>query len=317
MKALSDAALGRLQEIARVPDLAGTRYRITAVLGEGGMGTVYEADDTSLNRRVALKVLDLPDDAGELAARLLTEAQVLAQLEHPGVVPVHDVGQALDGRAFYVMKLVQGERLDRHVLRATALTERLRLFLRICEAMAFAHARGILHRDLKPPNVMVGPFGEVLVLDWGLAKVLDHAPGPSEATPMAVREGGTGSGAVLGTPGYMAPEQAAGRSACVDARADVFSLGAILAFLLRDAAHPAALRAVVSKAMAGTREARYPSAVTLAADIEAFLDGAPVSAYPEGLLRRALRLLRRHQVAVLLVLAYLAARALVLFFFHR
>src|SRR6266852_7009801 len=172
MKFLSDKALERLRENANTPDLAGTRYSLLERVARGGMGVVYAAQDEKLGRRVALKVLDVVDRKGELARRLIREAQVLAQLEHPGIVPVHDVGTLEDGRVFYTMKFVEGQRLDKHIEAVESVPDRLRLFLRICDAVAFAHARGVLHRDLKPANIMAGPFGEILVLDWGLAKIV-------------------------------------------------------------------------------------------------------------------------------------------------
>ena len=137
------------------------------------MGTVYRAHDEVLGRDVALKVINAVGPHVALAARLQQEAHVLARLEHPGIVPVHDAGTLGDGRAFYVMKLVRGASLPDHLAREPRLDERLRIFERICEPVAFAHAHGLVHRDLKPANVMVGSFGEVLVLDWGLAKALD------------------------------------------------------------------------------------------------------------------------------------------------
>jgi serine/threonine protein kinase len=231
---------------------------------------------------------------------LRREAQVLARLEHPGIVPVHEVGTLADGRVFYTMKLVRGERLDAALSRPVALAERLRMFLRIAEAVAFAHAQGILHRDLKPENVMVGAFGEVLVLDWGLAKVLDD--------PDAAPARRTGESAVLGTPGFMSPEQQAGASAAVDARTDVYSLGAMLRWLAGPEAAPP-LEAIARKATAFDLAARYPDVATLSADVAHFLDGAAVSAYSESLFRRALRIARRHRVAVGIVVAYMAGRA--------
>jgi eukaryotic-like serine/threonine-protein kinase len=316
MTRLDDAALARLRDALREPDLSGTRYRLLGRAGTGGMGTVYAALDTELGRRVALKILDVED--AEVEARLRREAEVLARLEHPGIVPVHDVGRLADGRAFYTMKLVQGERLDQYASRDRALPERLRVLLRVAEAVAFAHARGVLHRDLKPQNVMIGPFGEVLVLDWGLAKVLDDPrPGANGGPASKPRfPGDTGEGAVLGTPGFMAPEQQAGGSAAADARADVFSLGAVLQWLSGERA-PAPLRAIAHKAMAERPADRYPSVGALAADLERFLDGAAVSAYPEDLLRRAARIAARHRVAVGIVAAYLLGRGLILLFTHR
>ena len=162
------------------------------------------------------------------------------RLEHPGIVPVHDAGVLPDGRPYYTMKRVQGRRLDEHVANA-GISDRLRIFLRICDAVAFAHAHGVLHRDLKPSNVMVGPFGEVLVMDWGLSKLMaedgqrNRGPGnPARGVQRRrAREHRTGS--ILGTPGYMAPEQRSGEA--LDQRADVYSLGAILRFLLKWTRH--------------------------------------------------------------------------------
>jgi serine/threonine protein kinase len=265
------------------------------------MGTVYVVEDVELRRRVALKVVEVPDPGIE--TRLRREAQVLARLEHPGIVPVHDVGTLPDGRTYYTMKWVQGDRLDRCLSRPIALRDRLRLFLRIAEAVAFAHAHGVVHRDLKPENVMVGAFGEVLVLDWGLAKVLDDA---SELAPARRTE----ESAVLGTPGFMSPEQQAGGSARVDARADVYSLGALLQWLV-GADAPAALGAISRKSMAPRPDDRYPAVVALAADVARFLDGVAVSVHAEGTVVRLLRVAKRHRVAIGIVLAYLAGRALI------
>src|SRR5262250_2455404 len=171
MKYLSDRAINRLRDGAELPDLAGTRYRLLNQIARGGMGVVYAAQDETLERRVALKVLEVPGNESELAGRLVREARVLALLEHPGIVPVHDVGTLADGRVFYTMKFVEGRRLDQHLASVASIPDRLRIFLRICDSVAFAHARGVLHRDLKPANVMIGAFGEVLVMDWGLPKL--------------------------------------------------------------------------------------------------------------------------------------------------
>ncbi|HEY4769883.1 MAG TPA: serine/threonine-protein kinase [Myxococcales bacterium] len=307
MTRLDDEAVSRLRAVVREPDLSQTKYRLAGVAGTGGMGTVYVVEDTELKRRVALKVLDVPD-AG-IEARLRREAQVLARLEHPGIVPVHDAGALPDGRAFYTMKWVQGDRLDRRLSQPVPLAERLRLFLRVAEAVAFAHARGVLHRDLKPENVMVGAFGEILVLDWGLAKVLAEA---GDLVP-ARR---TGESAVLGTPGFMSPEQGGGESATVDARTDVYSLGAMLQWMAgKDSPRP--LQAISRKAMAARREDRYPDVLSLAADVARFLDGEAVSADAESVLRRVARVAKRHRVALGIVLAYLAGRALILLFTGR
>src|SRR5690242_17619500 len=174
MKWLGDGTVDRLQANMQVPDLTGTRYRPIRFLDSGGMAEIWLAEDTVLQRHVALKVLDANDSA-ELASRLLREAHILAALEHPGIVPIHDTGTLADGRVFCCMKYVQGLRLDDFLTRVPALADRLRLLLRIAEPVAFAHSRGIIHRDLKPENVMVGPFGEVLVMDWGLGKVFNES----------------------------------------------------------------------------------------------------------------------------------------------
>jgi len=316
---LSDAAVRRLQEAADAPDLSGTRYRLVRRVGRGGMGSVYLAEDTSLARRVALKVLDVDDARGDLAERLVREARILARLEHPGIVPVHDVGRLADGRVFYAMRFVEGERLDRHVAARPGLPERLRLFLRVCEAVAFAHSRGVLHRDLKPENVMVGPFGEVLVMDWGVAKLLrDSAVSAAAVEGSVAVEAGdrTGHGSILGTPGFMSPEQARGETDSLDARSDVWALGSVLRFLL-EGGGPQPLRAICAKAMEENPAERYPSALDLAAEVTRHLDGRRVEAYREGLLERARRLYARHRVAFWLVATYLLVRGALLVFLRR
>src|SRR5260370_22841552 len=158
MRFLSNGALERLRNGEETPDLAGTRYRLLDRIARGGMGVVYAAEDEKLQRRVALKVLDVPETDGDLANRLVREARVLAALEHPGIVPVHDVGTLADGRVFYSMKFVEGRRLDKYIKSVTSVPPRLRIFIRICDALAFAHARCVLRRDLKPANIMVAPF---------------------------------------------------------------------------------------------------------------------------------------------------------------
>lgn len=332
MKFINDKALERLRAGGDALDLTGTRYRLLEHVARGGMGVVYAAEDENLQRRVALKILDAMDAGGALGKRLMREARILAQLEHPGIVPVHDVGTLADGRVFYTMKFVEGKRLDKFISSVASLPDRLRLFLRICDSVAFAHARGVLHRDLKPANVMVGPFGEVLVMDWGLAKILkESAPESAESSSETVfrlpgRTGEddtqgsvvTGHGTVLGTPGYMSPEQASGDVEHIDARSDIFALGALLQFLAtsgepKNAGQlPRPLRAMCARAQQEQPAQRYAAVTELAADVSRYLDGLPVSAYRENFLERLGRFYRRYQVAILLIAAYLLMRALLL-----
>ena len=317
MKWLSDQALDRLRAAAEAPDLSGTGYVLLDKLGAGGMGGVFRVEHTALGRQVALKVMGIADSSGELSARLLREARIIAQLEHPGIVPVHDVGTLPDGRVFYTMKLVQGRQLDRQRDELGGVPERLRTFQKICDAVSFAHAHNVLHRDLKPQNIMVGPFGEVLVMDWGLAKLLDaDIPADERNAPRQPprfdenTSKDTAHGMVLGTPGYMAPEQARGDIEAVGPRADVYSLGAVLMFLLANSGRtPKALSAIAGKAMAEDTQQRYGSVRELSNDVARYLDGQPVSAYPESPVMRLWRWVVKNRAWILLVAAYLLMRA--------
>jgi serine/threonine protein kinase len=319
MSWLSDETLAHLQEVAEWPDLSTTKYDAVSVLGQGGMATVYLARDRELGREVALKVMRLPEPAAGIAERLRQEARILAQLEHPGLVPVHDVGTLPDGRVFYAMKRVRGRRLDEHLRDSRSLPERLRLFERICLTVAFAHAQGVIHRDLKPANVMVGPFGEVLVLDWGVAKLRDEGRGPA---PFSTGPTGpaTAHGAVVGTPGYMPPEQARGLP--VDARADVFALGRILESMLtgQDEADaggplrvPRPISSILAQALDPEPDRRYPGARELGDDIGRYLSGLRVLAHREGPLEVLGRLAAKYKTPLGLILAYVLMRAVLLF----
>lgn len=281
---IGERALAHLRAVVDRPIVEGTRYELGELLGRGGMGSVYRARDRELDRDVALKVLTLADGDAHLAARLREEARVLARLEHPGIVPVHDVGVLPDGRPYCAMKLVRGERLDELLARGAPAAERFRVFARIAEAVAFAHSLGVVHCDLKPGNVMLGPFGEVLVLDWGLATA-------------------SGGARRAGTPGFLAPEQAAGGA--VDARTDGWALGRLLAAL---GLPGRAIAAIAAKATAERPEERYPTVLELAADVARAERGEPVSALPEGPFAALLRLYRTHRTAVWLVAGYAVLR---------
>jgi serine/threonine protein kinase len=292
------------------------------------MGSVWLVEDTMLQRRVALKVLDLAVPADDLATRLLQEVRILARLEHPGIVPVHDAGTLLDGRAFYCMKYVEGQTLVQYIVNKS-LPDRLRLLERIAEPVDFAHSRGFIHRDLKPENVMIGTFGEVLVMDWGLAKVDVTGLKPEIAKllgPAHTLSQVTGQGSIFGTPGYMSPEQALGETE-VDHRTDIFSLGAILRFILTrsepgelpvaSGGVPRPLHAICEKAMAPDPNARYQSAEEMTSDVANYLNGEPVSAYSESLLERTGRIYTRHSTAVALVGVYLFMRLVFILWARR
>jgi serine/threonine protein kinase len=343
---VSDDAIRRLRVAARWPAFDGTRYTVVEEIGRGGMGTVYLAIDDDLQREVAIKVSNAVASPA-LAARLHTEARVLAQLEHPGIVPVHDVGQLADGRLFYVMKRVRGRTLLEHLGEVSDPGERLRIFERICEPVAFAHAHGIIHRDLKPENVMVGAFGEVLVVDWGVAKTLgagaadasreraaaaedpSDAPGSDRSGAGPPPRGQTEPGTVLGTRGFMSPEQASGAADAADERSDIYGLGAMLFTLLTGtlppegssvplAQHleqhrrvPRRLRAIGARALALDPGARYQTVAALAEDVARFRAGRAVDAYRETPLERTVRLVSVYRTPILLVLAYLIMRIVV------
>jgi serine/threonine protein kinase len=234
-------------------NLMAGRYELGQIIGEGGMGIVYRARDRALDREVAVKLVKpgVPASA-PVVARFVGEATVTGQLQHPGIPPVHELGTLADGQPFLAMKLVKGRTL-RELLRerpgpAAELGRYVAVFEQVCHAVGYAHAHRVIHRDLKPANIMVGAHGEVQVMDWGLAKVLGEQAGSVSAsedsdphatveqqTEIGAPEPGvstTRTGSVLGTPGYMPPEQAGGEVRKLDARSDVFGLGAILCEVL-------------------------------------------------------------------------------------
>ncbi|MCB9731256.1 MAG: protein kinase [Deltaproteobacteria bacterium] len=321
------------------------RYEARGPLGEGGMGRVGLAHDRRLLRLVARKV---PRRNASAAARLAQEAWITAQLDHPGIVSIYDAGRAPDGSLFYTMRLVRGRSLEEALAGAGDLAGRLGLlrhYLAACEAVAFAHRAGVVHRDLKPQNVMVGDYGETQVVDWGVARPVGDEEGAAGGWRDDILPGGhaaeTLAGDIVGTPGYMSPEQADPRRP-VDRRADVWSLGAILYRLLagappfaeRAAADivaalrrgddvawgaipaeaPRELVAIARHALARDPDARYADARALAHDVAAYLDGRLVSAHsytPGEHLRRFVRAFRLPLLVALVALAVLVAGAIV------
>jgi tetratricopeptide (TPR) repeat protein len=309
------------------------RYDVTIELGRGGLGRVVAARDRRLGRTVALK--ELLDRDADNRARFEREATVTARLQHPSIVPLYDVDSWPDGVPFYVMKVVTGRTLARLIADAATLDQRLALLpnvVAVCAAIAYAHREGIIHRDLKPANVLVGDFGETVVIDWGLAKDL-RAPAPDRAPPAAAADpDATVAGTVLGTPNYMAPEQA--RAEAVDERADVYALGAILYHLLagappyrersaeatvaavqdgpppplaeRQPGVPRDLITIVARAMARDPAAR-PTAEALADELRRFTTGQLVRSHVYSWPAMARRFVRRNRTAVLVAAVMLGA----------
>ncbi len=343
---------------------ASSRFRVLRSHARGGLGEVFVAEDLELEREVALKEIQ-PEHAHapSFRSRFIREAKITGGLEHPGIVPIYSLGAHTDGRPYYAMRFVNGvnlkeaierfhgsevtgpERNDRRV----EFRQLLRRFLDMCNAVAYAHSRGVLHRDLKPGNVMLGSFGETLIVDWGLAKAVgensefrsQNSESDSRNEPID-----TMPGAAVGTPAYMSPEQAAGRVDLIGPATDIYGLGATLYTVLtgkpafssadrgellhavRNGKFPrprqirpetaAALEAVCLKAMALQPADRYASALHLAADVEHWLADEPVAVYREPWRERTRRFLRKHRtlatsaVAMLVVAVLLSSGAAVL-----
>jgi len=250
-------------------------YRLGEVIGRGGMGEVVLAHDTRIGRDVAVKRMRSAEPSGPELSRFMREATIQARLEHPAIVPVHELGTDTSGRPFFTMKRLAGVTLQAKMRDPDAtLQELLRAFIDVCFAIEFAHSRGVVHRDLKPANIMVGDFGEVYVLDWGVARVLASPHDTPAVAPAASHPGDTEIGTLLGTPGYMAPEQARGDEA--NAPADVYALGSILfEILAREPLHP-----MGSAGIASTLDYPTASPATRAPDlgIPPELDAACVAA---------------------------------------
>lgn len=326
---------------------AAGKYTLQESVGSGGMKHVARARDNDALRDVAVAT---PRNAGDVAGadRFVREARIAAMLEHPNIVPVHDMGVDESGAPFFTMKLLEGETLLEmlYKLRQDSKTRGKRrdlgplieIFLKVCDAISFAHSKGVLHLDLKPSNIQVGGYGEVLVIDWGLARVVSDPEDDRDCLPEGTTEPAdqTLDGVIKGTPGYMAPEQALGRNRSKDARTDVYALGAILYSILTlespicsadrdrmladtiegritpprkrrpDLFIPAALDAVCMKAMARDPECRYPSVADLVRDVRAFSGGFAPSAQSVGLPTLLWLLIKRNRRISLIVMVCLA-----------
>ncbi len=329
-------------------DAPEVRYVIGEVIAVGGLGVIRAADDRRLGRPVALKLLR--ERTPEAEQRLLAEAAIIARLEHPSIIPVHDVGRFASGEPFYCMKLVEGGSLGAAIAARPHLGERLSLVERVlatADAIAHAHRQGILHRDIKPANVLIGAHGETVVIDWGLAKDI-RKPAVAPTRDRAPRErddaAATESGTIVGTLRYMAPEQARGED--IDARSDVFALGGLLFQVLAGvppypdleradlvsrvvagehddpSMHakdvPVELAAIVARAMAPRPADRYDDAAAFAADLRRFLTGHLVDAHRYRASEVLGRWLRRHRGSVAVATAaFVALLALGVLFIHR
>ncbi len=322
------------------------RYEFIEEHAKGGLGRIWRVRDRELGRELALK--ESLDQSDEAMARFTREALTTSRLEHPSIVPVHDAGRTAQGELFYTMKLVSGRTLTKVAAGDAALALDARLtflprVLAVAEAIAYAHSKGVLHRDLKPDNILVGDFGETAVIDWGLAKLATGVELPrtdGTASPCSIDQQLTQFGDVMGTPAYMSPEQANG--SVLDERADVYALGAILYFVVTgrppfrgpdsgavlaavrggpppsprilEPALPADLASIVERAMHRNADRRYPSARALADDLNRYLSRQLVQAHRYSLSARAGRLIQRNKgvaVAAFVALLLLGAGALV------
>ncbi len=328
------------------PVSTGSTYRVLRFHAEGSLGEVLVAQDEKLHREVALKRIQRRRDHDpQSRRRFLWESEITGRLEHPGIVPVYGWGEYGDECPFYIMRFIRGETLHEAIRRfhkadrpdrdpgerSLALRQLLTRFIAVSNTVGYAHSRGILHRDLKPRNIIMGRYGETLVVDWGLAKAFDRSPSdqPQDEETLKPLSGdgglGTQTGYVIGTLAYMSPEQAAGRWDIVGPRSDIYSLGATLYEVLTGVAPfssraagvvdkiqrgefappcqvkktvPRPLAAICLKAMARKPEDRYASALELAADIEHWLADEPVTAYREPIFVRASRWVRKHKPVV-------------------
>ncbi len=366
VRGLDDTSNKNLAELAgasadAIRPLQG-RFALVAKLGKGGMGEVFAARDGMLNREVAVKVLSSEADVG--LARFVREAQVTAQLSHPNVIPVYGLEETDQGSPALTMKLIRGITFAEYIKQCSSVlgtldydherhgqTGRIEHFLRVCDAISYSHSRGVIHRDLKPDNLMIGAYGEVYVMDWGIARLLDEPDDEfkvsglgeeSEAADILASSEGmkTQVGAMMGTPKYMSPEQAAGKG--VGPKSDQFSLGMVLFEMLTFKAPreienmselldkvpsgarnsfpkakqselvPLALQAVVNRATSKDPLDRYPSVQEFADDLRRYVHGEEVHARPDNLVRSLWRRVQRHPVTVMSTLLIIISMAAVI-----
>lgn len=337
-------------------DTADARYVMGSELGSGAIGQVIEAHDEHLSRTVAVKILR--ESGGidrEKIARFISEAQITAQLEHPTIVPVHEIGRMPGGMPYFTMKTVRGKSLNEIINELRILptkdrkksfyTERiiLRRFVQLCFGVAYAHSKGVVHRDLKPENIMLGEYGEVQIMDWGLAKVMSGSTVQTRNNIKTIRSGGelqTMEGSIAGTPSYMSPEQARGDQDAIGPASDIFTLGLILAEVLtlirvfRGSGHPSQLlqqishsgpielsdlspgykaskelEAIVRKCTMNKPEHRYQTADEVADDIRAYLENREISAEPDQTHKKVLKWTYRHPLLTGMLLGFALAVA--------
>ncbi len=347
--AVLDTPLDRGPEEAQVPKRLTEHYSLHGQVGAGGVGRVLLGFDERIGREVAIKEMHPNAEVIEpsIRARFVREAKITGRLEHPGIVPVYDLGATPKGSPFYVMRLVRGDALSKALAACTApgpeaaLAKRLQLlgrFIDICEAMAYAHSRGVVHRDLKPGNIVLGGFGETIILDWGLAKITSEADAVYEGVARICDQRPadlTRQGAIMGTPAYMAPEQLDPAFGDIDPRTDVFALGCILyQILVGHAPHagdvctilarlgspepmpsarkapapvPPELVAICDKAMKKAQPDRYPDAEALAAELRAYRDGRLVNTYAYSRAELLRRSLARNKAAAMAAVVAIAA----------
>lgn len=336
-----------------LPQKSGKRYRFLRTIGFGGMKSVLLVYDRELRRNVAMATMpDWRERQPAVVNRFIMEARITARLEHPNIVPVHDIGRDMNGTPYFTMKYLKGHTLasiirklkagDPETVATHPLTKLLRIYLRICNAIAFAHSQGFIHLDLKPENIHVGEFGEVQVIDWGLARAINRPEDEGKIKPQK-KNGGSGrttaitgmtrDGIAKGTPGFMAPEQAAGKNREKDQRTDIYTLGCILYTILtfekplagrkvkevlratikgnirapRELENPQwpipiALEAICLKAMERFPENRYQSVYELRQDIIAFSSGYATKAEDAGALKKFALFIQRNALVVVIIL---------------